>query len=130
MNAPDLAITDSGVRRIFRGGSSFLKRVIPYFLPMAPRKKTDTHEADFDRSVILWRSFITAVVLYFGSRDATNAPATPQLQHTMDRIEQHMDSLDKRIANDFEPRVSALETRLTKFMDGFRKGAEQQTGGR
>lgn len=131
MNAPELSITESGVRRMFRGGTSWIKRVTPYFLPMAPRKKTETEPSSFDRSVILWRAFMTAAVLYFANRDQ-NAQSTA-LQPTLQHIEQQLEDMEKstsRRMSQNEDQLDRLQTQVSQFIDGFRKGQNQGTGGK
>lgn len=120
MNAPELSISESGIRRLFRG-NPWLRNLLQYVLPMT-RKRTEDKESSFDRSVIIWRAFLTAVVLYFGSREPAQSP---NMQSTLDRIDHRMEMLDQRLTEDFSPRITKLEQRLNSFINGVNRN---QTG--
>ncbi len=93
---------DSGVRRRQRMVADWVNRVLPYILPMAPRKHTQEDAPSMDRSIVAWRGFVTAALLYL---------AAPTVDRTQNNVERELASMRSSI--------DRIDSRVTKFIDGF-----------
>jgi len=100
---PELAATDSGVRRIFRA-PGWLKRCGALILRMAPRKHADTTEKQpFDISTMGWRGFVTAILGYLAlgpmGGHLPNDPAIERIEKKLELVQKDVDRIDERVRN-------------------------------
>lgn len=114
MSENAITMHDSGIRGVKRRAGAWIKGLLPYVIPMAPRNN------EKDKSMIAWRSFMTAGVTlmtslltyistHLGSSDAN-------LQNTMERIERRMGALELKV----EAMNGKVEY-VSAFVDGMRK---------
>lgn len=97
---------------------TWIKRILPYILPMAPRKKThDDEEPVKDKSVMAWRGYmtlITGILAYLGfvPRDTDR-----RMESTLDRMDHRLEMLELKV-NSIDRRVDVLQAAV----DGARRG--------
>lgn len=124
MNAPELSISDSGVRpKIVRG----FKAILPYILPMTKRR--DPEPPVIDRSTFAWRTFLTSItsliaaLTIYITQLIQSKLSQDNVQPTLDRIESHLRQIDLRIT-DNEDQMTRTEKKVSTFIDGFKGGKQ------
>jgi len=115
----ELAITDSGVRRIKRTWLAWLRGIkkwaIDTFIPMAPRKHRDHEETETvpDKSQMAWRSFQTALMGYLVY---LLTGGSPMADRQLDRLDHRLSSLEEKV-----DRIDSQLRAISDFRDGFRE---------
>lgn len=117
-------MTDSSIVRRKRAMANWFRKILAWFIPMATTRKphTEGNQGSFDKSVMTWRAFMTALLLMLfpgvqsrlGLSDVSTDNHT--LLNTVDRIERRITAL--------EGKVELLSTKVdyvSAFVDGMKK---------
>jgi hypothetical protein len=118
--SPDLAMTDSGVRRFGRGARSMWQRGKGLVLSMAPRKKN----GDIDKTATAWRGFVTAMlgmltalVWYVAAYISNLPPPGSASKAEMKQFNQRLTALEDGQEITRET-IQRIDRKITKFIDG------------